>query len=67
VTGGKPGEDLGIGWGVQVNPDLDAMGVNDVRHWQDDADASTEDAAVPDQPDDEARTTRDADDDPRGR
>jgi len=32
---GKPGEDLGIGWGVAEDPQTDAMGVDDARNWQD--------------------------------
>ncbi|HEX5039889.1 MAG TPA: hypothetical protein VFW95_07130 [Candidatus Limnocylindria bacterium] len=30
----KPGEDLGIGWGVAEDPQTDAMGVDDARNWQ---------------------------------
>lgn len=67
MTGGKPGEDLGIGWGVQVDPDVDAMGVNDVRNWQGDNDATTQDADVPNEAADDARTTDDANDEPGDR
>jgi hypothetical protein len=35
VTRGKPGEDLGIGWGVTEDAQTEAMGVNDARDLTD--------------------------------
>ncbi len=35
MTDRKPGEDLGIGWGVAEDSQTDAMGVGDARDWND--------------------------------
>jgi len=67
VSERKPGEDLGIGWGVQEDPQTDAMGVNDARDWTDtgaaeDADdpgAPHEDTGEDDQGDTQGTVPRD--------
>jgi hypothetical protein len=63
MTGGKPGEDLGIGWGVQEDPDIDAMGVNDARHWEQDDETATEDGEHQNEPLGEREASTDPPDD----
>lgn len=40
MTGGKPGEDLGIGWGAQESKETDALDVGTAREWEDERDVA---------------------------